>query len=223
MPAIDAVDDKNTSASGSILLVGGKDACEFRKLEIKELKTETAAPLPPAGFVPLFDDKLSAWKPNSSWLFQNGLVTGNSADPPALQTTRADYKDFHLRFDARIKTTALIRFRWPANSEPPFFYGLGFGTPGAKPGKTILTRELPNGPKATASQRINGLIDFPVGAWIKVEIQAEENRFRVFLDEKPAYSFVDDKNTSRSGAILLSCGRDKCEFRKMEIKELAAP
>ena len=63
--AFDVVDDKNTSGSGAIVLFGGKDKCEYRKMDIREL-----APIVPdvpivadTGFTPLFNGKdLTGWK-----------------------------------------------------------------------------------------------------------------------------------------------------------------
>ena len=86
----------------------------IRKLEIKELG---AAPVPPivpvdvpapaAGFVSLFNGKdLSGWKTHpkqpGNWRVKDGILTGSGPSSSALYTLRDDYRDFHLRVEARV-------------------------------------------------------------------------------------------------------------------------
>src|SRR5207248_215904 len=61
-----------------------------------------------AGFSPLFNGKnLDGWKPHDklpgNWRVENGVLIGSGPTCGFLYTKRDDYKNFHLRVQARIK------------------------------------------------------------------------------------------------------------------------
>ena len=97
--------------------------------------TNAEVAVSPEGFVPLFDGKsLAGWQTHPSqpgnWRVGDGVLIGSGAGISHLYTERPDFKDFHLRVEARInhKGNSGVDFRtsfgptWPAN-EPKFPFG----------------------------------------------------------------------------------------------------
>ena len=225
--AIDVTDDKDASANASIhFRLVGKDWCEFRKIEIKDLSFPESAPsakgfTPTPGFTPLIqDDQLSAWRPNPDWRVKNGVLETSKADANSLATARGDYKDFHLRFQARPKTNGFggVEFRATAIDTLP------------RNSYMLRLTDFPN--QADLGQRTvrqNGgggsnfkSVSTPTGEWVNVELIAEGFRFKVVLGGQVAMDVEDKAKFLRSGSIVLAGGRDACDFRNMEIKELKA-
>jgi hypothetical protein len=174
------------------------------------------APAPvPDNFVPLITPDLSKWRPNPRWRVEDGVLTAPAASAP-IQTV-SDYKDFHLRFEVRVKTTGSIKFR----SSGPFgapSYSLDMRPP---PGKVKLTRNIAIGETGSKSDPLGPDVGLPAGDWVPVEILAAGNQLTVKFNGDVKFKTADA--TARSGTIVLSGGANKCEFRKIEIKELAAP
>ncbi len=104
----DVEDETNLKAGRVALSLSGQAKCEFRKIEIKELKPDAAPPVGATpGFTPLFNGKdLDGWKTASKvpgkWSVEGGILAGTGPPASSIMSPRADYKDFHLRADARI-------------------------------------------------------------------------------------------------------------------------
>ena len=108
--------DDSHFAKGHIALqqLEPQTVIEFRKVEIKELASSARVAAPSADvsashhFVPLFNGRdLSGWKTHPSqpgnWRVENGMLVGSGPGSPShLYTDRGDYKDFHLRIEARV-------------------------------------------------------------------------------------------------------------------------
>lgn len=173
---------------------------------------------PTDGFVPLITPDLAAWRANANWRVENGIVTATDAAGMLLETVRDNYKDFHLRFDTRVKKFGSIDFRSPAASANPTFYSLHMA---AGPGNVRLTRTVATGPKTSTSEPFGPSADLPVGEWVSVQLVAQGNRFKVLLNGALVIDAVDEKKTSRGRSILLIGSKDACEYRKMDIRELS--
>ena len=121
------------------------------------------------GFVPLFNGvDLTGWRPNPDWRVVDGVLTTVKQDAMLLQTVREDYKDFHLRFEARAKKYGSIDFRSGSALLP---YRLQFGAP---PGRVSLARTVPKG-KTSVAEPFGTAANLPSGEWVGVELVAEGN------------------------------------------------
>lgn len=188
----------------------------------KPKELPVVAPIVPAeGFVPLFNGKdLTGWQPHTNqpgeWRVENGILTGKSKGGGFLFTTRNDFKDFHLRAEARLK---------PAGSSGLMFrYDLDYLGYEAMINDRItgvmsvrtrsgpgLTRALFNTGKPTVE---------PLGEWIPMDIIAEGNRLRVKINGITTTDYTDEKNDFRGGHIGMRDFNGCIEFRRIEIKEL---
>ncbi len=96
-------------------------------IRLEPLAAASEKPVPPTlpgtedkGFVPLFNGKdLTGWKSDpkqpGNWRVEKGVLIGSGPDPSHLYTERDDYKDFHLRVEARINDggNSGVYFRTP--------------------------------------------------------------------------------------------------------------
>ena len=185
------------------------------------------------GFVSLFNGKdLTSWRAHSSqpgnWRVEKGVLigSGEGSDRSDLYTERGDFKDFHLRVEARINAGGKsgIYFRstsCPARpyDNPQFPYGYA-----AQIDSSVdLAR--------TGSLRAGGepVVEFtdalvPPGEWFTEEVIAQGNHFVVKVNGQTTAVYRDEKEISASGHIALQQNNPKtvAEFRKIEIKELPA-
>ena len=102
----------------TLTTINDKPAAEFwKEVEANQGKIPhgSGKPAPPSvleanedkGFTPLFNGKdLRGWKVHPSqpgnWRVVKGLITASSSTATNLYTERADYKDFHLRFEMKL-------------------------------------------------------------------------------------------------------------------------
>ncbi len=198
------------------------------------LFTDLGPARPRDGFVPLFNGKdLSGWKTHpqepGNWRVENGVLTGSGAVTSHLYTERGDYKDFHLKVEARIN----------AGGNSGVFFRSGFGPafPARDPrfpiGYEAQIRSPTQGEDNTGCLYAGeGLLVQPErdvlmasGEWFPMEVLAEGDRVTVKVGDRTTAIHTDDqKRYRRSGHIALQLlGRDTvAEFRKVEIKELPA-
>jgi hypothetical protein len=189
---------------------------------------------PRDGFFPLFNGKdLSGWKTHpqepGNWRVENGILTGSGPETSHLYTERSDYKDFHLRVEARIN----------AGGNSGVFFRSGFGPafPARDPrfplGYEAQIRSPTQGEDNTGSLYAGeGLLVRPErdvymasGEWFTMEVLAEGDRVTVKVGGRTASIYTDEgRRFRRSGHIALQQhDRDTvAEFRKIEIKELPA-
>src|SRR5262249_16790749 len=136
-------------------------------------------PAEPERFMPLFNGKdLTGWKTHPSqpgnWRVENGVLISSGSPASHLYTERSDYKDFHLRAEARINDggNSGIYFRsrfGPSDSSPwPTGYEAQMNSTQKDPRKTgslmgkgnlVVVRESP----------------VPPGKWFTLEIIAKGN------------------------------------------------
>jgi hypothetical protein len=234
---VDFVDPLRTFSTGPIALIcrPGSTA-RFRNLEIKELQPTVYPEAPVAkpaaqdnGFVSLFNGKdLRGWKTHPSqpgnWRVWNDAIVGSGNATSHLYTERGDYKDFHLRVEARINDggNSGLMFRtpfgptWPANN-PRF--------PGGYEAQIDCTRPPATGSLyAGADGAVVSLKESPVppNQWFAEEVIAQGNHIIVKVNGKVTADFTDEKGRTASGHIALQQHDPQtvAQFRKIEIKEL---
>ncbi len=191
-------------------------------------------------FVPLFNGRdLTGWKTHPSqpgnWRVENGVLIGSGtqqgqpyiSERSHLYTERGDFKDFHLRVEARINDggNSGLYFRstfGPArpNDHPKFPYGYE-----AQIDSTV-------DPARTGSLYAGGTVVVeladtlvPPGEWFTEEVIAQGNRFTIKVNGQVTAVYRDEKEISASGSIALQQNNRKtvAEFRKIEIKQLPPP
>jgi serine/threonine protein kinase len=207
------------------------------------LKTEPRGqapppPVPPAGdkgWVLLFNGKdTTGWKTHpkqpGNWRVVKGtngdVLTGSGPAASYLYTERADYKDFHLRVEARINDggNSGVFFRTafgpqiPANN-PRF--PLGYEAQiNSTHGDVNKTGSLYVGSEgALVSIRETPV---PPEKWFMMEVIVEGNRIIVKVNGKTTADYPDEKRSFTSGHIALQQHNPQtvAEFRKIEVMEL---
>ncbi len=200
---------------------------EFRKIEIKELPAASVAEAPSEatdGFVPLFNGKdLTGWKTNpdqpDNWRVENGILTGSGQRVSDLFTSRADFKDFHLRVEARINDggNSGVFFRVQPNSG------------GRYEAQINSTHRDPNKTGSLYPQSNNVIVAYgeslvPAGDWFNMDVIAVKNHIVVTVNGITTVDYYDSDRRFFAGAIGLQLHNPQTvvEFRKIEIKELPA-
>ena len=183
------------------------------------------------GFTPLFNGKdLTGWKTHPSqpgnWRVEDGVLIGSGPAESYLYSERGDYKDFHLRAEARIND----------GGNSGLFFRTSFG-----PGRPANNPKLPLGYEAqinsihSDSHKTGSLFagsdgavvtvdesPVPAGEWFTEEVIAEGNHLVVKVNGKTTADYTDAKRLFTSGHVALQQLNPQtvAEFRKIEIKEL---
>ena len=209
---------------GAIGLHIAKGTVRIKKFEISaEGAQPVAPPLVPVGeFVQLFNGQdLAGWQPHlksaGNWRVVKGVLTGGGEDAGVLHTVRADFKDYHLRLEARFTVPP------DADSNGVLFRSL-FGRSGYETvfadGKAIGGLYL-NGKDFGKSVPAKFPAKVMAGDWFTLDLIAQGNRLTVKVNDKETTDFVDEDHHFKSGHIVLRQGAEcKAEFRKIEIREL---
>ena len=214
---------------GAIGLHIAKGTVRIKKFEISaEAPQPVAVPFVPVGdFVPLFNGKdLAGWQPHlktaGNWSVAKGVLIGEGEDAGILHTVRAEFKDYHLRMEARFTAPA------DAGSSGVLFRSL-LGRSGYEivfaDGKTTGGLQL-NGKDFGKSIPAKFPANVMAGDWLTLDFIAQGKRLTVQVNGKETTDFVDEEDLFKDGHIALRQGADcKAEFRKIEIRELkpAAP
>ena len=184
------------------------------------------------GFVQLFNGiDRTGWKTDPSqpgnWHIENGLLVGSGPGPVShLYTVRNDYKDFHLRAEARINDVGNsgVCFRsaygpsWPAN-EPryPLAYEAQIYS---KARDRNYTGSLFAGVKG-AVVTVNVRPVLPL-EWFTLEVIAQGNHVVVKVNGMMTADYTDADRLFSTGHIALQQHGPQTvvEFRKIEIREL---
>ena len=227
--------EKRFAKSGFIAINPPSKPIEFRKIEIKELKPDVAPPVGATpGFTPLFNGKsvIGDWKVHAkqigAWAVKEGILTSLKTSG-AFYTQRSDYKDFHLRVEARINDGGVCGVFGRA----PF----GPMTPPGNPTSPIGYQTLINSTNkklnltgslfVTGGSQMSGAAKqlAAPGEWFTLELLVEGSKLTAKVNGKTVTSFSDSKNQFESGCIALypHTPQTVVEFRKIEIKELPAP
>ncbi len=218
--------------AGAVGLHVIKGSARIRRFEISSELAPGAAPPPvvAAGeFVPLFNGKdLTGWKTHpkhpGEWRVDNGILIGKA--PPKwqtiLHTERADFKDFHLRVEARgsLKCLGTVGIRsvdggnhgYAASFSgifPPTFIRVGGVAAYTDDNKGFTLPRLVD-------------VDFPPGQWFTLEVIAAGKRLTVLVDGKKVTD-VNNATILAAGHINLGIsGPDTIEVRKVESAEFKA-
>ena len=179
------------------------------------------------GFVPLFNGKdITGWKTHpaqpGNWHVENGILICSSGGTSHLYTERGDYKDFHLRAEARVNRggNGGIRFRTKYGpTDPP-------GNPKNVLGYIAKLNDswlgsLDIWPKSTHVRTRESKV--PPGDWLILEVIAHENHIIIKINEETTVDFTDDERRFGQGHLALQHydPGTVIEFRKIEIKELS--
>jgi formylglycine-generating enzyme required for sulfatase activity len=188
-------------------------------VELDQRVREAEVPPQGQGFRPLFNGKnLAGWKtfpgePNN-WRVGQGRLIG-SGPWSNLFTERGDYRNFHLRVEAKIddgSKSGLI-FRAP--------YRAGFV--GAY--EAEINHTDPVDGQMTGSLRhyapFREVLVRP-GDWFTHEVIADGNHITIKVNGRTTADYVDPRASYTSGHIVLQQLRERStvEFRKVELKEL---
>jgi serine/threonine protein kinase len=194
--------------------------------------------LPPAtlaetqkGFVQIFNGiDLKGWKTHDqqpgNWHVENGNLVGSGpAAVSHLYTIRDDYKDFHLRLEARINPggNSGVYFRAPFGPRRPLSrpqWPLGF--------EVQIDCSNPDQAKTGSLSGSNGILvevqESPVPArrWFSLDVIAEGNHVVVKVDGRTTADYIDDRRLLASGHIALQQWKPETvvEFRKIEVREI---
>ncbi len=187
-----------------------------------------------ASWVSLFNGRdLDGWRehpsPRSHWRVENGVLIGSGplADKISshLYTERGDFKDFHLRVEARIHEDG--------NSGVYFRASSGLVLPVDKPrypdGFEVQINVAKNKGTQTGGLYANAKLvaDNPVNPirpleWFEMDVIADGNRIVVKVNQSITAEFIDQKPSSGHIALQQLDTQTVVEFRKIEIRELHA-
>jgi uncharacterized protein (TIGR03067 family) len=196
-----------------------------------------------SGWVQLFNAKdLTGWKTHLEqpgyWHVENGVLLG-SGKRSHLFSERGDFKNFHLRVEAKLNKggNSGVLFR----SE----YGLGFdqklvGGAGKLPlGYEVDLHTEADQPNPTGSVWRLGMRsgkpaawdwkasspNIQPDAWVTLEVIAEGNRIKTRVNGNTVLETADDTDLFHMGHLALQVEKEGTvvHFRKIEIKELPAP
>jgi hypothetical protein len=192
-------------------------------------KTKKLPPSPVAAktseigdFHPLFNGKdLTGWvtRPGmpGRWRVENGILTGSGTAYSALWTVRNDYRDFHLRLEARINESgdSGVFFRLQ-NSGGSYQVQL-VGNPRTHLGGT--------GSLYSSTGNVIVRVSEPLvspGQWFMLEVIADRDKIVIKVNGMPAVNFIDPSRPPRSGPLGLEHDQSATliEFRRIEIREL---
>ncbi|HTN04001.1 MAG TPA: family 16 glycoside hydrolase [Planctomycetaceae bacterium] len=176
------------------------------------------------GWTSLFNGKdLTGWKmppgsPPNPWKIENGILTAATGSPPSmLVTERGDYRDVHIRAEARLESAiAGIKVRTPLDPSP-FVPSYTLDLIGEN-----LNREQRRIAMLKDAARVSDV--YPtLGAWTSLEVMIRGFHVQVLADGKVIDEYDDPQRRRPSGHIGLARGPNtRISFRKIEVKELAS-
>jgi hypothetical protein len=229
-------DERNQFArSGHIALHQDANAViEFRKVEIDDLSAPRPKDdLPPidlpkgGAFVPLFNGiDVNGWKvfdnQQNGWRVVDGILIGSGNASSRLHSPRGDYKNFHLRVEARVGDQSAGGVFVRAPFSPFKGYEAKLNATHQHPNKTgSLEAHFPGKPVNLVSVDAPPV---PFGAWFTMEVIAQGKRLTVIIDGKTTADYANVDDEYMAGHIALAhFARSTIEFRKIEVKELPAP
>ena len=204
----------------------------FRNIEIQVLDKPSApeekGPAAEKGFVTLFNGKdTKGWKTypkqRGNWHAEKGVLIGSGPATSHLYSSRGNYKDFHLRVEARINDggNSGLYFRAPFGPiRPP-------NNPMFPQGYEAQINATHGDPKKTGS--LIGLVNVAEAPhkpneWFTEEVIAQGNHLVIKVNGKTTADYTDNQRLFTRGHIALqqADAATVVEFRKIEIKELPA-
>jgi hypothetical protein len=164
------------------------------------------------------------------WAFHDGALVSQSKEPfpSVLFSQRSDYDHFHLRMEAMLGDGAqgwiVLRAGPPGDGRGDYQgYGVRIGETGILPGAPTGSLAL------TARAALPSLLSAapPLapkpGEWFPLEIIAEGNRVRVFINGNTAVDYMTTETFTIGRLGLVRQKGAEVRFRKMEFKELPPP
>ncbi len=190
-------------ATDRLANLGFRIACAT-VLEVGAPAPNAEAPSAPE-FVPLFNGRdLAGWKTHPSqpgdWRVENGVLTGLGPGRSHLYTERGDFRDFHLRVEARINAPgnsgifgrASFGPRWPQKDPQwPWGYEAQLEIGGRDRNKTGSLYLAEHGAVVSIKKS-------PVAAneWFTEELIAQGNRIIVKVNGRTTADYVDGRGAS---------------------------
>jgi hypothetical protein len=207
---------KVTAPDGAVLLQGLPDMTAFE-----------LPPSPPPnadGFVPLFDGRpMVGWKvpliTKDNWRTKAGVFTGTGEKASTIASPKGDYKNFHLKVEARVgdQSAGGLLLRAPLSGSEGYEIVLNSNAPAAAKTGSILAHAQG---KTTTLVNIDDA-PVPFGQWFVLEVIADDNRLTVKVNGKTTVNAVDVARTFTSGHLILRHDANATiEFRKIEVKDL---
>jgi hypothetical protein len=157
---------------------------------------------------------------------EHGLLVGRGRISPVhLFSDRGDYKDFHLRVEAKINAggNSGVYFRAePAlgpNGYPKGYEAQIFHVKGNVRGGTFVEGQLTG--SLYNFKPFKETIVKP-DEWFTLEVIAKANHILIKVNGQTTVDFVDEKQTYRQGHFALQqlSASTEIQFRKIEVKDL---
>jgi len=188
-----------------------------------------------AGYVLLFNGKdLSGWTGDPRlWKVENGVLVGTTDQTPIQENTFLIYEkpfsDFDLRAEVKLRNhNSGIQFRSTVQPGPGWIVGgyqADFSDAGERSAWGNFHEE--RGRKRTVMKTPDegwqkGRTLYHKGDWNEIEVRAEGERMRIWLNGSMTIDLTDDKAKSGLIALQLHSGQPmRVEFRNIRIKDLA--
>jgi serine/threonine protein kinase/WD40 repeat protein len=196
----------------------------------EEVKARGGMPAKEQGFVPLFNGKdLTGWKTHpkqpGNWRVEKGILIGSGPLVTShLYTERDDYKDFHLRLEARINEggNSGVYFRAPFGptrpaNDPRWLNGYNAKIDGKRLGGFLLDHPTLQVPLVRSHEP-----SIPTSQWLTLEVIVKGYHIVVKINGETTADYLEENRCFASGHIALQqhTPTTEVEFRKIEIKEL---
>lgn len=182
----------------------------YRNFRIRSLTATSES-----GWVSLFNGKdLAGWRmppngPPNPWKVENGILTAQTGLPMSmLLTERGDYRDVHLRAEAKFGGgRAGIKVRTPIDLDPHVgSYTLAMYDSSPPPERGPITAFKP-----------------PLDTWLTLEMIVRGYHVKVLVDGKAIDEYDDRTRLRSAGHIALPRSPNgKVSFRKIEVMEFPA-
>jgi formylglycine-generating enzyme required for sulfatase activity/uncharacterized membrane protein len=176
-----------------------------------------------AAWRPLFNrQNLTGWKiSEGSWKVEGGHLVGGG-DQAKLRTERFDFRDFHLRLEAKyVGGYGVLLLRGQqANIGEGYEIYLRDGDENFNTGAILTSGRGVQGDSAHVKQQLT-----KPGEWFTLDVIARGKHLETFVNGQKVVDFVDSvENNVTAGCLRLSAIGDKAELhvKKLEIIELPA-
>jgi hypothetical protein len=187
-------------------------------------------------FRPLFNGKdLSGWKtfPGAqpqqpgNWRVEKGILIGAGPAPVYLFSERGDYKDFHLRVEARIndRGNSGVFLRSDLTPDTPKGYEAQINSTHRDPVRTGSLHPFNLGMSRAERQHVSVTEQLHrPGEWFTLEAIVEGNHIVLKVNGKTTVDFTDEKKLFPLGHFALQQldAQTVVEFSKIEVMELPA-
>jgi predicted Ser/Thr protein kinase len=201
---------------------------KVRRVEVKELPPPRpfVPPGPTPGWTQLFNGKdLTGWKgfprETAGWEVKDGILVG-SGPQGNLFSDRGDFKNFHLRVEARINHGGLsgLCCRGKYGPGDPAGYVAPINSTGNDSYRTGSLR-LHTGGSVSGIERVTDTLVKPE-VWFTLEVIARGTQLIVKVNGEETVNSIDQGNNFKAGNVVLE-RFDRAAvvlFRTIEVKEL---